>query len=236
MFKHFRFSPHWLATLLTFSLIPLFISLGFWQLDRARQNEAIMNEYRQKSQAPPQPLEALTLPQSTWRFTHVAANGQFDNQYTYLLDNAVVAHRVGYKVLTLFVLQNGQGIMVDRGFIPVGKSRQQLPIIKPKYGRMTIQGLLIKPFKPGIALGGQNHTNLKRLNSIDISELKRTSGYQLYPYVLLLDAKQPSGYQYHLELPTNKSNMNKGYALQWFSFAASLFIIYIFVNLRKTKQ
>ena len=43
------------------------------------------------------------------------------------VDNQVVAGQVGYRVFTPFMLDGGQFVMIDRGWISVGSSRANLP-------------------------------------------------------------------------------------------------------------
>ncbi len=72
--------------------------------------------------------------------------GQFEAQYQILLDNRVHEGRVGYDVLTPFRIQNGHmRILVNRGWVPMGPSRSQLPVLETPGQVQIISGHLYRP-------------------------------------------------------------------------------------------
>ncbi|MGD8583503.1 MAG: SURF1 family protein, partial [Gammaproteobacteria bacterium] len=66
--------------------------------------------------------------------------------------------------------------------------------------------------------------------------IEQVLGYQLLPMIVWLDAEAEHGF--HREIPALKldSAKNTGYAFQWFAMSAALFIIYIAVNVKRTKN
>ncbi len=61
------------------------------------------------------------------RFRRIAVSGRFEPSRQFLLDNRSHAGKPGYEVLTPFVLDDGQRILVNRGWVPFRGYRDQLP-------------------------------------------------------------------------------------------------------------
>ena len=57
--NNLRWQGEWRTTLFTLVLVPILISLGFWQLQRAEEKVAIAQIWEQRQQDAPVPLERL---------------------------------------------------------------------------------------------------------------------------------------------------------------------------------
>jgi cytochrome oxidase assembly protein ShyY1 len=73
------------AAALTAFGVAFFIWLGFWQLSRADQKQALLDQYAtaQKTQVEITPANAASLP----RYQRVTVSGRFDPAHQILLDN-----------------------------------------------------------------------------------------------------------------------------------------------------
>ena len=67
-------------------------------------------------------------------------------------------------------------------------------------------------------------------------ELERALGRPLYPQIVLLDADQPDGYVREWRPPGLPPERHLGYAVQWYSLATALVVIWIVVNTRRTAE
>jgi len=61
------------------------------------------------------------------RFRQVIAQGVYEARKSIYIDNQVVNGQVGYQVFTPLRLASGQIVLVGRGWLPVGDSRDVLP-------------------------------------------------------------------------------------------------------------
>jgi len=224
-FFKFQFKPSLLPTIATFIILPILISLGFWQLDRADQKRVLQADYDQRIEAPPltisdikdQSIEVL-------RFHSLKVTGHFDNQHTLLLDNQYKDQQLGYRVLTPMILKNNnKGILINRDFVPRGHDRKKIPIIHPVEGETTIVGNIIFPSSKQLMLSDHWQED-NRIQTIDIKRIEATTNLKLYPFVLQLEATPP------INMPPSK---HLGYAVQWFALAATLVVIYISLNVRR---
>lgn len=234
---NYNFKPSLKAVLLFGIGFPLFISLGFWQLHRAEEKAAInaLRESRASEpllrlgpKAPPE-IDAL-------RYRPVFAEGEYDTAHQFLLDNQLQGQAPGYHVLTpLRLAGSEQAVLVNRGWVPLGTSRAVLPDIgRAPLGLVRVTGTLDVLHRVGFRLKGaeipaDGWPSVVQLPEAD--QLSARLGYPLLPYQVLLDSFAEGGYGRTWQTALLDPGKNRGYALQWFlfaAFAAFLFIRYAF--------
>lgn len=223
-------------TLATLLLLPILMGLGFWQLHRAYLKHYLAADYEARSHL--KPLSMIpTKVNPTLQFYPVLLKGKYDNKHQFLLDNRIYHHQVGYEVLTPLQLTDYHIlILVNRGWIPQGESRHSLPILKPITGLQFIRGRLKIPSQKELVLNKmeENPGQWPRVvQKIDLSSLKDALGKPLSPYIVLLAPKTPNGFIREWKLTTLSPTQHIAYAIQWFTFALLLLVIYIVVNVRK---
>ena len=114
------FAPRPFTTLLAIALIALLVSLGRWQLHRAEEKRVLFSAFAAGGDTMhPIALQTPKVP----RYSRVEATGHYDETRQILIDNMVNAERAGYFVITPFALQGGGWVLVNRGWVPLGKSR-----------------------------------------------------------------------------------------------------------------
>lgn len=221
--------------LLAFLFIAFFVSLGFWQLSRADQKKTLLASYANRTQQAP--LHSPDLHTGTdLRFYRVELQGYFDNQHTLLLDNKTFHGRVGYEVYTPFkAIGLAEPILVDRGFVPLGKSRNSLPPIQAFSGPVTIKGLLTLP-PAYVALGKIREPAPTswplRVQYIKGAELIPFLGYPLFPYIVTIEPGEPAAYSIEWQVVIMPPEKHIGYAVQWFALALTLLILFVVLNCR----
>lgn len=231
---------NWKLFLLSLALVAVFISLGIWQLKRADEKTQMMMSFQKKIAMGVFEGKDLAVP-NDWRFVRVKLSGKFDDSHTILLDNKTFNGKVGYEVYTPFKAKDLDAtILVDRGFIPLGVSRDALPPIpKTSKDTITINGMLNVP--PRYMAFGEIRENGKttwplRVEYINLPELAKLSNKDFYPYVLSVDAESPSALQVKWQISTLDPNKHKGYAVQWFALALTLLIISVVMNRVPSKK
>lgn len=124
----FAFRPGRPLTLIALALVALFVRLGFWQLDRARQAEDLKTEVDSRARSPTIELNAATTLPPDMRFRRVHVTGRFEPDQQIFLDNQMHEGSAGVRVITpLRVAARETRVLVDRGWIPLGASRERLP-------------------------------------------------------------------------------------------------------------
>lgn len=237
--RELTFKPTLIPSLVTLLLLPLLLYLGLWQLNRADQKETLQQRYQRYRDAPHVSLAEVPLSDPASRYRKVVVQGRYDSRHQILLDNKIENGQPGYHVYTpLKIAGEDQAILVNRGWIPLGSSRQQLPDVTVSDGDTTVQGRLSQPANPGLRLGGSTLTQQNWpwvVQYLDYDQLSQRLGYELMPAVILLDPDAQAGYRrdWRPHFAGFGPARHRGYALQWFSLAVALMVIYGIVNVRR---
>ncbi len=233
----FVFTPKLIPTLAFIVILPILINLGFWQLDRAQQKTRIAQQFKRGAQTIIT-QEELDLKPKSLSYKKIRLHGRYDSQHTFLLDNRVINHRVGYDVISPFKLINGQVILVNRGFVARAQDRKILPKLAYITGLQTIEGRIKLPPKKIFLLGKtpNNPKWPKVIQALDLKKLSQSLKKPLIPVIILLGPNNPHGFIRQWKSMPIKAEKHHGYAIQWFSLALTLVIIYVLVNTRRGRN
>lgn len=224
------FAPRPIPTFLAVAAIVLFSALGAWQLGRADQKRAMARNFTAGGPAIDWPL----LPADAPRYQRVRLRGYYDAQHQFLLDNMSHESVAGVQVLTPLVLDNGGAVLVNRGWLPFGATRQDLPAVGVDAEKRTVVGRIDELPRPGIWLKGPEASGWPRLVQYPgMAELSAALGRELAPRQVLLDPGVPDGYVRDWVVPGTTPDRHLGYAVQWFAFAALAAAIWLVLSLRK---
>ena len=206
--------------------------LGAWQLQRARQKEALLADV-QAVLADRRARPLVDAPASGYAW--VSATGRFLSAPVRMLVNQRRGRAVGGRVVLPFQPDAGPPLLVDLGWLPLPADRR-LPEPELPSGRHAVSGLLAPPPAAGLALGADHAAQGPRwlLTRVDIPALSAATGLALAPRVLRLDPALPMGFTRDLEILPNTlpPERHRGYALQWFGLSATLLALSLFLALR----
>lgn len=235
-FGRLEFTPGRWPTIVTLLVFALLMSLGFWQLNRADQKRALLARYHSGAHATVVRIDARVKFAQGLEYETASATGSYDAGRQFLLDNRTHDGVAGYQVLTPLKLGGGDvAVLVNRGWVPLGASREVLPATPVGGDRRTVIGRIKVPSLKGFHIGGEEPRRgwPYRIQRVDTGKLSKELGYRLLPLELLLDPSQPDGYVREWHPLTFGPERNVGYAVQWFCMAAVLMVIYLMVNSRK---
>ena len=234
-FSDWRFRPGRASTIGVLLVLPFLLTLGFWQLDRARQKTELQQAFAERFQQPPVALQDLDVADPANRYRRVSVSGHYDSQHQFLLDNQIRDSQAGYHVLTPLHPRVGAAILINRGWLPLGASRQTLPDIPIREEKVAVTGWLGQPANPGLWWGeatGSSSTWPRLLLYVAYQELSELLGYPLQSAVILLDPEAPAGYvrDWQPRFGGTSPERHRGYAVQWFALAVALIILYLAAN------
>ncbi len=236
----YRFKPSILLTLLVVGLSALFLSLGNWQLNRADEKRILQRDYERHTTLDPVKLLLPLMDVDEWRYRKVTVQGKFDTEKQFLLDNQVKNSIAGVNVLTPLKLQyQEKSVLVDRGWIPLGSDRTQLPNVSMDADIVSLVGTVYAPFGEGYRLGGmdEGQSSWPRLvQYLDFDEMSKRLGYAVEPLTIRLDASSPYGYQRNWPILQIVPERHVTYALQWFALAAVLVVIYLALSFKRSNS
>lgn len=230
----------WPAISALFSLLPLLVALGFWQLGRAQEKEELLLMQQQRMSDNPLRLAAGdAVDPEALRFRTVIVTGQYQSDRQFLLDNQVHNGRPGYFVLTPFSIDHQeQQLLVNRGWVPADADRSVMPAIgmPPDTGTITLSGHINHFPAVGIKLAGAEIPTEgwpARVHVVDIQVLSKRLGKPLYDFQLQLDAAQAYGFVREWKTAVALSpEKHRAYAWQWFGLALTLTILFVWYSFK----
>lgn len=240
-----KFLPNLWSSLITLLLLPVFVYLGFWQLQRLELKQNLLQDREIAQQGAAITIDALENIKTDilkwFRYRQLAIQGSFLHGKTFLLDNQILKGQVGYRVITPFqTLESNSLILVDRGFIPWKGDRTQLPLIEEPLISVTeavnIVGMVTDlsqgPLLKEEAIQPKPKWPLL-IQKIDYSKLSDILGQEIYPFLLQLPKDNPYAFQsFPFSLGLSPAR-HLGYAIQWFTMALAVLIYYLIVNSRR---
>ena len=210
--------------------IIIFTLLGFWQIERGLLKTELVDEFNLEQTQPPNKIS-----NSSKAWSRVFIEGLYDPSQQTLIDNQINNGKVGYKIYTPFYYGDDQAIFVDRGWIPQGKTRNDLPNLDFKASKMLITGSLIKPEKEVLA-GNELLTNEWPMVSQTKSPETIETAYnnKFFDKVLILE---PGSMFMNESIAIIPFSINPakhfGYALQWFTMSIVLAGMFIYALKRE---
>jgi surfeit locus 1 family protein len=230
------FAPRAWAAALTCAAIATFVSLGNWQLARAREKQALTLAFEagRSGTVDVYGRSFDVLP----RYQHVRLRGRYDAARQILLDAMPSADgRPGYRVLTPLERADGRGrVLVDRGWLPLGRSRDELPAVAIATGEREVSGILDVLPVPGLRVGPATAPGNESWPRVMLfpteDDVESALGADVESRVILLDADASDGYERRWRPAIGFSpERHLGYAIQWFAFAVVAVVIFVALSL-----
>lgn len=226
------FRPLLWPTVLTIFGLAILVGLGSWQIERLHWKLDLIATIKQRMAAAPAPVPAPdewgSLDLQNLEYRHLKLEGRYLNQrelHYFAQDDEGAA---GYDIITPLVLGDGSMVLVDRGFVPIGRkdpaTRQQGQI----EGETIVTGVARAPQATGLFTAPDDVAGniwftrdpAKMAEALDLSPVA--------PFYVEADKTPnlgglPLGGRTQVEI----RNQHFEYALTWFGLAIVLFAIYL---------
>lgn len=185
---HFRFSIK--VTLITGLLASGMIYASVWQWGRHTNKQLLIEHLHETLRQEPIPLADLLSTQPAWEgltFRRIKTSGTYDFAHEVLLRNRNLEGRAGVHVITPLKIDSTEHyLLVDRGFIPLGREGQS---IRTKYQtpqHVELFGLVKnsaprKFMAPRDPASGSGQPWVDQWLRVDISNLKAQLPYEVLP-------------------------------------------------------
>lgn len=222
------------SKILIFAIIfvPITISLGFWQLDRAQEKKEIIANYDKLLTSEPISLNTKSI-YKNWQ--PATTMGRFKDIVIFE-DNAILSGRAGFKIYHLFENGDGSYMFVHRGFIERNMIKNNLPLIDTPKGKQSLKGsVLIKQDNSFVQDIEESDARIIQEFNIErlINKFPILKDRYLHPFLFNLDIRDKNKFL-AIEKPVNMAaSKHIGYAIQWFGLCIALIILTIYAYRRK---
>lgn len=236
--------PKWIAGhIIVIVAVVVFVNMGFWQLrrlgERQEFNDLLLERTTVGEIAFDDAVARYGPDQDNLELRVVVATGEYRvSEETILLARSFNGLS-GHHVLTPLYLDDERALLVDRGWVPIDLDRPGMAAVAPPPGETTVYGVLRKTevrgsFGPVIPAEGV----VTQVPRVDLARLDGQVEGELAPVYVQLLKQNPAldaTYPALVRLPEPSEGSHRGYAVQWFLFAAVAAIGYP-ILLRRTSE
>lgn len=230
--KHRHWQFDWRLLLFSGIFLPVLISLGVWQLNRAAEKQSLLEQWQ---------VEADTLawhqiqPGDLTSGRPMTVTGMYGAR-NWLLDNRTREGAPGYEILTEFRPIEGSPVLINRGWIQAPRTRSQLPKVTTPQGMFTLQGRISDYPEPPVLVDQSEAQDQwpRRVQSLS-RQIAQQEIPELPEKILRLSGeRQPGAYRADWQPDLMGPQTHYGYATQWFALAIALTILTVVASYRKT--
>lgn len=215
--------------------LPITISAGFWQLQRATEKEQILASQQAMQEAPRQDFSNLSMAEEH-QYRRVTVSGERKLEQVFLVDNKVRSGRIGYEILfplQVVVAQENYWLIVNRGWIGAGLDRSVLPAIPPLDTELQLTGHLYQALGKPLVLAEEVWSpgvSPLRIQHFDQDKMTKYLKGKVYPYVLRLAESPFPELKIGWPIVNVQPEKHTAYAVQWFAMALALLMLTVFAN------
>ncbi len=226
------------------------VRLGFWQLSRLAEKQALNARLRAALAAPPRPLPPTGVPADSLDAARFIVRGWFDQRNQIVLVNRVHGGEPGVEIVTPMKPEDGSEVLlVNRGWVPAADAATANPADYPAPGLQTAVGLLsripqvVRPsttlWRPNPPPGpfpdsGQIH--VRSTPRLDFDEVNNEFPYMVRGVILReLSTPGDAGLPARAEARLYDETIHKSYAAQWFLFG-TIALVGPFLLLRRRRS
>lgn len=204
------------------------LALGFWQLGRGHERDALEAAITQREALPPLPPAALLAsPARELLHRRVVVRGAWDAPHTVFLDNRQMRGVPGFYVVTPLKIEgSGQAVLVQRGWVPRNfERRDALPPVATPAGIVEVAGRIAPPPARLYEFRPQERGTIRQ--NLDLASFRAETGLDLLDVSVVQTGPAAQGLLRDWPHPSSGSERNYGYAFQWWALSALIAILYV---------
>lgn len=212
--------------------LAVLVGLGLWQLQRLHWKQGLLAQIEARTKGPPITLKdavALAREGRDPNYYRVRVDGRFHHakeRYLY----AVSDGRVGWHIITPLETEDGDMVLVDRGFVPDELKDPSSRALGQVDKLVTVTGIVRSPEIQGPFIP-DNEPEANRWFWRDLAGMARSAlpagAIQVAPFFLDADKSEvPGGWPEGGQTRLETTNNHLQYAITWFLLGACLLIVY----------
>jgi surfeit locus 1 family protein len=201
----------------------IFLRLGFWQLSRLRERQALNAELASRAVAPPVPLSQLPIDTANAHYRRVSVQGEYDYTNEIVLTLRSRDGSPGVNIVTPARLSGTDtAVLVVRGWV-YSPNGMTVDLTRWREGAQLNGSGFVETYPPAREGHNLSPTHPNAYRWLDRQELERRLRYPLKPYYVVLTSAPDDTTKEtppRLNVPPMDEGPHRSYAIQWFSFAA----------------
>jgi len=240
----------WMFVIFMLALSALCAGLGYWQVQRLAEKEALIATVTDRISlepvAMPPTAEWVGLDPEIYNYRPVTVTGQFRPEdtlfvFTALTDPVGTHQGAGYWVMTPFVTEGGGMVFVNRGFIPQDSKsvfEDTDGVGAPPSGMLTLTGIARLPEKENAFTPGPEQSarieyvrSVERMRAFLSGDYDQIAGFYIDQKAGPKDALPQGG-----ETKLTFSKRHFEYALTWFALSAITLVMTLFWLFRSRRS
>lgn len=225
-----RAGRRWIVAIAALIGIALTLRLGFWQLGRAHEKEALAAAIERSQALPPMDERQLAAARLDDSLLHrpVELRGEWISAHTVYLDNRQMAGRQGFYVVTPLRLHDDARsvVLVQRGWAPRNfNDRTALPPVQTPRGPVVVMGRLAPPPAKLYEFDGAPMGPIRQ--NLDLAAFRAETKLPLMALSVQALGAASDGLARDWPQPASGAGKNYGYAFQWWALAALIALLYV---------
>lgn len=229
----FEYHPRLWPTIAAIAGVALVVALGYWQLGRAAEKQALQDRFAERSREPPLKLGAHEIRPQDVALRRVEARGTFEPAHMVYLDNRIYNGVPGYHVLVpLKISGSSRHVLVNRGWIAANRDRSTVPPVQSPQGEVAVRGIATVPTGRYLELSPEVVDGSVWQN-LALARYREATGLDVHPVLVLQDAAPGDGMVRDWPAPDYGRNTHLAYAFQWFALAVAILVYYLVTNVRR---
>ncbi|MBC7436830.1 MAG: SURF1 family protein [Bdellovibrionales bacterium] len=209
------------------------LALGFWQLSRAAQKEALQASQLARSKLAPVQVRELVQASDYEPLVHRQASlrGTWVPARTIFLDNRQMNGKPGFYVVTPLLLEGlDKAVIIERGWVQRNfLDRTQLPQVPTPPGIVEVVGRIAPPPSKLYAFKGADSGVIRQ--NLDVAAFSAEIGLNLVVVSLMQTTAADDGLQREWPQPSLGVPKHYGYTFQWWALSALIATLYVWFQI-----
>lgn len=234
----FTYTAGWKGIALMVLVVPLLLSLGSWQLQRAEEKRQIQRDLADSLRQPAVLLTAGS-DSNALQYRRIKMRGHYLQGVQLLLDNRFLDGVRGFDSYAILCDEQNFCALVNRGWLPI---RQGAPLLSEDMAQRLPSGAVEIAARVDPLIEGAYHLKDESLSFTDnpiqvvqyisLPQISAALGRELAPIVLRVT--EHSGPDEGLRRQWSGINVqpekHTSYAVQWFAFAVVACVVFLFAT------
>jgi len=229
----FLFEPRIVPTLAAAVMLALLLSLGRWQVMRGAEKEERQALFEMRLKAPAFKLPGLPGEADSLLYRRVEARGRYLADHQVFIDNRLHEGRAGFHIVTPLKLDGSAAtVLVNRGWVARTADYPKAPVVPVPEGTVSVVGIASMPPARFLELSPQTVSGNVWQN-LSLARYRERTRLDVMPVVVLAAPPAPGAVAI-VEKPDAGVAKHQEYALTWFSLAATVVVLWVALNLRRS--